>query len=240
MNKMEIPIALIGDYNPKVDAHIAIPCALTFYVADFHVPLTWTWIETSILDLDPRLLKRFAGIWVTPGSPYKNMNGVIAAIQFARETKLPFLGTCGGFQHALIEYARHVSGMIDADHEETNPTNKTLIVKRLACSLDGKSDSIMFTKGSQLNDIFKDQATMESYQCNYGPGVEWKNRLEKDGIQFTGSDKNGEPRAFELPAVHPFFIGALFQPELSALKDKRHPLIKAFIESCSQNLKTNG
>lgn len=228
---MEIPIALMGDYNPKVNAHTAIPRALALYVSDFKVPLTWTWIETSILNSDPGLLERFAGIWATPGSPYKNMDGVINAIHFARESKIPFLGTCGGFQHALIEYARHVSGFVDADHEETNPENKTLIVTRLACSLDGKSGEIYFAKGSQLYDIFKGQETTESYQCNYGLSLEWKKQLEKDGMKFTGVDKHGEPRAFEL-SHHPFFIGALFQPELSALKEKRHPLINAFIEKC--------
>src|SRR5581483_11211770 len=112
-------------------------------------------IETDIIAEDLSMFERFSGFWVTPGSPYNNMEGVINAIQFAREQKRPFLGTCGGFQHAVIEYARHVCGIADADHEESNPKGKNLIMGRLQCSLDGKKGQVSFVKNSQLNTIFE-------------------------------------------------------------------------------------
>lgn len=224
----EISIALIGDYNPRINAHTAIPRAFALYLAENKIFLTWTWIETNIIAEDPSMFERFSGIWVTPGGPYNNMEGMLKAIQFAREQKRSFLGTCGGFQHAVIEYARHVCGIPDADHEESNPKSKNLIMSRLQCSLDRKQGQISFTKNSQLHTIFEGRETTESYQCNYGLNTEWKSVLEKENLKFTGLDLNGDPRAFELTS-HPFFIGTLFQPELNALNDNLHPLIRAFI-----------
>ena len=153
-------------------------------------------------------------------------------IRFARETKRPYLGTCGGCQHALIEYAQAICHVPDADHEETNPKAKNLIISRLSCSLEGKSDQIFFIPPSRLFSIFAGQPATEPYQCNFGLNPEWKKKLEAAGIVFSGLDAAGEVRAFELPS-HPFFIGTLFQPERSALINKEHPLIKAFVTAVS-------
>lgn len=157
------------------------------------------------------------------------MNGALTAIQFARENNRPFLGTCGGFQHALIEYARNVCKLVAADHAESNPGCRTLIVTPLSCSLVGKTGQISFTPGSQLHEIFKGKDTTEAYHCNYGLNPEWKDQFEQAGIHFTGFDSENQVRAFELPS-HPFFIGTLFQPERSVLNKQQHPLITAFIE----------
>jgi CTP synthase (UTP-ammonia lyase) len=227
---MSISLALIGDYNEKVDAHIAIPRALEFVRSALNIDLDWSWVETDSITNKTDFTK-FQGLWATPGSPYNNMEGVLNAIQFARESQRPFLGTCGGFQHALIEYARSICGLTDADHAESNPEGHTLIVSRLSCSLAGKNEEIYFTPGSQLHKIFHEKETKEAYQCNFGLNPEWKSRLEKAGIHFTGLDKDNQVRAFELP-THPFFIGTLFQPELSARTGKQHPLITAFVEKC--------
>jgi len=81
-----------------------------------------------------------------------------------------------------------------------------------------------------LHSIFKGQEKNEGYHCNYGLNTEWKTHLEKAGIHFTGFDIEGQVRVFELD-THPFFIGTLFQPERSALRDQQHPLIKAFVEA---------
>lgn len=226
---MQISIALVGDYSEKVDAHIAIPRALAYVRSALNIDLSWSWIETISIE-SAKDFAHFDGIWLTPGSPYQNMEGALTAIQFARETNRPFLGTCGGFQHALIEYARHIGGISEADHAESNPNAKTLIVTPLSCSLVGKSQQIHFIPGSQLNTIFKGKETTEAYQCNYGLNPEWKSRLETAGLRFTGFDVDNQVRAFELP-THPFFIGTLFQPELSAEHGKQHPLITAFIET---------
>ncbi|OGT37256.1 MAG: hypothetical protein A3F11_04865 [Gammaproteobacteria bacterium RIFCSPHIGHO2_12_FULL_37_14] len=226
---MSASIALVGDYNEHIIAHTAIPRALEYASSALNINITWSWVETKTIDNDAKNLTEFTAIWTVPGSPYINMDGVLAAIRFARKSKCPFLGTCGGFQHALIEYARNVCGLSDANHAETNSESNTLIVTPLLCSLAEKTGRISFTAGSQLDSIFKGQETNEAYHCNYGLNPEWKNRIEAAGIHFTGFDTEGQVRAFELPA-HPFFIGTLFQPERSALNGQLHPLITAFVE----------
>ncbi len=233
---MGISIALVGDYNKAVIAHSAIPLALKLASAAVEVDVNWSWIETNTICNSDNLAE-FTAIWVVPGSPYTNMDGALTAIRFARETRRPFLGTCGGFQHALIECARNLCGVDDATHAETDPHGNSLVVTPLSCSLVEKDGDISFTPDSQLYNIFKGQETNEKYHCNYGLNPEWKTRLEKKGINFTGFDTEGEVRAFELDE-HPFFIGTLFQPERSALRGRLHPLIKAFIEAASKSFNT--
>lgn len=229
---MTINLALVGDYNENKVAHKAIPHALELSKTALNINLSWSWVNTTAIK-DTNQLAQFTAIWVVPGSPYINMEGALTAIRFARETSRPFLGTCGGFQHALIEYARNVCGVQQATHAETEPEGENLIVVPLSCSLVDKRGHISFLPHSQLFNIFKGQTTDEAYHCNYGLNPEWKVRLEKAGIAFTGLDIEGEVRAFELP-THPFFIGTLFQPERTALKGEPHPLITAFVEKASK------
>ena len=116
---MNPSLALVGDFNPCVTAHRAIPFALELACAATPAAssLTWEWVATRDVigfERDPPALKlrrtglgKFSAVWLVPASPYENMAGALAAVRFAREMKRPFLGTCGGFQHALIEHARH-------------------------------------------------------------------------------------------------------------------------------------
>ena len=225
-------IALVGDHNPQVTAHAAIPPALELARAAAGTAISWTWVHTTTIHDARKDLSAFAAIWVVPASPYASMAGALAAIRFARETGRPFLGTCGGFQHALIEFARNACGVREADHAETKPGGAELVVTPLACSLVETSGSITFTPGSRLHAIFHGKPTTEGYHCSYGLNPEWRPRLEAAGLHFTGFDSAGQVRAGELPA-HPFFFMTLFQPERSALRGERHPLITAFVRAAS-------
>ena len=223
-------LALVGDYNPKVPAHRAIPTALGLACVATGVKLEWTWIGTEKIIDASRDLAGYSAVWVVPASPYKNMAGALAAIRYARENRLPFLGTCGGFQHALIEFARNVVQIKDADHAETAPAGSDLVVTPLACSLVGQSGEISFTPGSLLHQIFQGQPAREEYHCRYGVNPAYRAQLESAGLRFTGVDTNGEIRAVEL-TEYPFFVGTLFQPERSALRGRHHPLIQAFVRA---------
>ena len=86
-------LAPVGDHNPEVVAHRAIPLALELARINLGATLVWDWIGTDTITDAPRQLAGHAGVWCVPGSPYKNMDGALAAIRFARETKRPFLGT---------------------------------------------------------------------------------------------------------------------------------------------------
>ncbi len=230
---MSKTIALVGDFNEQVLAHTAILKTIELVEKNLDIRIHWQWLETDkIRGDDTPVFSKFSAFWVVPGSPYKNMEGVLNAIRFAREKNLPFLGTCGGFQHALIEYARNVCGIIDADHAETHVDAKNLIVVPLECSLVEKTGQIIFIPESRLYHIFNGNPTIEGYHCRYGLSPLWKNRLESAGLRFTGHDLKDEVRAFELPN-HPFFIGTLFQPERAALNQQLHPIIAAFVTQLS-------
>lgn len=223
-------IALVGDYSPEVIAHRAIPMALELANRDLGAKATWSWVQTRDINNAARDLANFAAVWVVPASPYENMAGALAAIRWARETKRPLLGTCGGFQHMLIEFARDVAGLDGADHAESNPTGGTLVVTRLSCSLVEKSGDVHFTPGSRLHQIYGRSAADERYRCNYGLNPAHAAALEKAGMLFTAHDDSGEIRGAELPvSMHPFFVGTLFQPARAALRGETPPLARALV-----------
>jgi CTP synthase (UTP-ammonia lyase) len=102
-----ISIGLIGDFNAAVLAHQAIPRALGLAGEVTGTSLCHEWVPTQEIR-DESGLREFDGFWCVPASPYGSMDGALRAIRFAREQGRPFLGTCGGFQHTIIEYARNV------------------------------------------------------------------------------------------------------------------------------------
>lgn len=225
-------IALIGDRSESVVAHRAIPLALHRAVAETGVAATWTWVETGTLGRAERELALFDALWVTPGSPYANMDGVLAAIRFARETRRPLLGTCGGFQHALIEFARNVAGLTTADHEETNAGGDALVVSRLACSLVGAAETLRTVPNSQIHAAYGSETIHGEYHCNFGVNERFRCALERAGLNFTAFDAEGHVRAAELASTqHPFFVGTLFQPERAALRGETPPLVRAFVRA---------
>lgn len=238
-------IALVGDRSPDVIAHRAIPRALELACAATDVRLRWEWVATRDLRDAPRDLARFSAVWAVPASPYENTAGALAAIRFARETKRPFLGTCGGFQHALIEFARHVVGFASADHAETNPDAALLVVTRLSCSLVEQNRNLRLVPGSLLHAAYGTDLINEGYRCNYGPAPEHRAALERAGLRFTAFDVSSgtlsneadqnEIRAAELPVdVHPFFVGTLFQPERAALRGEAPPLVAAYVRAVAR------
>jgi CTP synthase (UTP-ammonia lyase) len=225
-------IALVGDYNPAVTAHVAIPQAIALANKELQSDIDWQWIGSASIRDAARDLAEFSAVWVVPASPYANMAGVLEVIRFARETNRPLLGTCGGFQHALIEFARNVAGLTAADHAETNPRGDNLVVTPLTCSLVEKTGRVRFAEGSRLRQIYGSETADEAYHCNYGLNPSHRAGLERAGLQFTAFDDADDIRAAELPQnVHPFFIGTLFQPERAALRGATPPLVRAFLQT---------
>jgi len=228
-----IRIGLIGDYNPEVVAHLAIPRALELSAASLHLAqVETTWLPTAILAREPGAkLLGFHGLWCVPGSPYASMDGALLGIRFARINRVPFLGTCGGFQHAIIEYARNVVGLADADHTETNPRAVLPLISQLSCSLVEKDGPILLQEGSRIRQIHGASEILESYHCNYGLNPVHEHLFKRhQSLRFSGRDRAGEPRIIEL-RDHPFFIATLFQPERSALRGDAHPLFDAFLQA---------
>ena len=228
-----VRVALVGDHDPQVKAHRAIPVALQMAAEAANCRVEPEWVGTEELDEGAASrLGDYGAIWVVPASPYRSMDGALAAIRYAREQGRPFLGTCGGFQHTLIEYARDVLGIREADHAETNPDASVLFVSPLSCALRDADGPIHFKPGSRIADIYGTTETVEQYNCGFGLNPQYRARLEDGQLSITATDDQGDARAVEL-AGHPFFLATLYQPERSALRNARHPLITAFVLSAA-------
>ncbi len=224
-------MALVGDYNPAVTAHQAIPEALRLAAAQAGGTIEASWVGTSTLRDDaPARLDGFAAIWCVPASPYASTAGALSAIRFARESGRPFLGTCAGFQHALLEYVRNALGQHQAAHAETDPDASMRLLAPLSCSLVEKSGRILFAEGSRLRDIYGTAEAQEQYHCNYGLNPSYESLLQGSGLHISGRDEAGEVRAVELQD-HPFFLATLFQPERAALRGLAHPLVNAYVKA---------
>ncbi|MEU1116167.1 MULTISPECIES: hypothetical protein [unclassified Streptomyces] len=217
-------LALIGDRSPNVTAHTRIPLLLDALATQDHLVLDAYWIPTTDAE-EPDAVRGFDAVWVVPGSPYRSEAGALAAIRTAREDGVPFLGTCGGFQHTLLEYARNVCGLTGVAHAENDPDADDLLIAPLACSLVGHEGTVTITPGSLAESVLGADRTVERYHCSYGPGAHL-DTLRAHGLRFTGQDEDGRVRMAELPG-HPFFLATLFQPELSDDGSRPHPVVRA-------------
>lgn len=227
-----ISVALIGDYDPQVTAHQAIPVALALVAEQLDRQVQFEWLATDQIHADTPL-NRFDGFWCVPASPYKSEQGALRAIRFAREQQRPFLGTCGGFQHAVLEFSRDVLGWMDAEHGETSPNAERAILSPLTCSLVEAIDSIHLLPGSLIAKAYETSEIQEGYRCRFGVNPQFEAELLKHQLQAVGRDSAGDLRAIELKD-HRFFVATLFQPERAALKGQMPPLVRAFIEACAE------
>ncbi|WP_158822734.1 CTP synthase [Granulicella sp. S156] len=231
---LQYSIALVGDYDSSVPAHQAIPLALdlasTHHGTRFHA----TWVPTVTIQQAEKDLESYQGVWCVPASPYQNTQGALSAIRFARERNVPFLGTCGGFQHALLEYAQNVLGMIDAAHAEMNPESSHLLIAPLSCSLVETQAELLLEPDSILSRSYGTPRIVEGYRCSYGPNPEYEHTLFTGDLWATARGLEGEVRAGEL-RNHPFFVGTLFQPERRALKGELPPLVRDFTKAILAN-----
>ncbi|MDD5479285.1 hypothetical protein [Rhodoferax sp.] len=167
MIKKHITVGLIGDYNPSVPAHQAIPMALQAAAETLHIEVVFEWISTEEIASSVRVCG-FDGLWCVPASPYRNMDGALHAIRYARESATPFLGTCGGFQHAVIEYARNVMGWADADHAETALNAARAVISQLACALVETTGVVRLYSGTRIAAAYGATEVTEGYRCRYG------------------------------------------------------------------------
>jgi CTP synthase (UTP-ammonia lyase) len=223
-------IAILGEFNPEFPPHPATDSAILHSNQRLPFPVRAHWLSTQ--DIEIESLKEYAGIWVAPGSPYKNMDKTLSAIRYARENDVPCFGTCGGFQHIVIEYARNMLGYRDAHHAEYDPYASSLFISSLTCSLAGREMPLSFVPGSKVAQIYGTLQATENYYCNFGVNPDMVSLLKNGPMQVTGSDREGEIRVLELPN-HPFFIATLFVPQLRSRVDRPHPLVTAFLKAVS-------
>ncbi len=219
-------IGVVGDYGAKRETHRATNAELEAAGVDF------AWVATTGIGDPAGSLGGFDGLWISPGSPYASMDGALAAIRYAREREVPLVGTCGGFQHVVVELARDVLGIEGADHAETNPGAEHLAVTPLTCSLEGQSHPVRLVPGSRAATIYGAEEVVEPYYCSYGLNPELEPRLDAVGLAVSGRDENGSARLVELDG-HPFFVATLYVFQAREDRSRPHPLTAAFLAAAA-------
>lgn len=224
-----ITIGIIGDYNPTADTHLATNQSIIDASAGLGVQPGIVWLPTETLaDLTPADALPYDALWCAPGSPYCSLAGALAGIRYARVRGIPFIGTCAGFQHAVIEYARNVLGFQDAQHAEYDPWASHLFINELACSISGQTMAIDLQSGTRAHAVYRQSPVRERYYCRFGLNPAYQELIHAGGLRITGRDDVGEARIVELED-HPFFIATLFVPQMNSIAAAPHPLIHAFV-----------
>lgn len=228
---MRVRIVVIGDRIEGSEPQATIAPALAHAAAalDRGEPVV-SWIGTDDLEQgDPATLLAGAdAIWCAPGSPYRSFTGALAGIRFAREHGVPFIGTCAGFQHAVIEVARNVAGIADAAHEEYGHEGGDLMIHELLCSLVGQRLEVRIDD-PVIEALYGSNRADEKYYCRFGLNPGYLPALEAAGLQVAGSDvADDQPRIMRLDG-HPFFVVTLFVPQTSSAAGAPHPLVSGFL-----------
>jgi CTP synthase (UTP-ammonia lyase) len=229
--RARIHIGIIGDYNRDNPTHVATDQGIRDAAESLHVQsLNTVWLATDQV----HRFSDYQGLLCSPGSPYNSLEGALLGIQCAREKEIPFLGTCGGSQHLVLEYARNVMGIREAGHAESDPCSPCLFITPLSCSLVGKTMEVNVKSGSRAAQIYGATQAVERYYCNFGLNPAYRERLERAGLAISGTDSLGEARIMELPE-HPFFLGTLFVPQASSTREAPHPILMNWLRAASEH-----
>ncbi|MDE1175904.1 MAG: hypothetical protein PW789_04790 [Edaphobacter sp.] len=230
-----VRIGIVGDFDAGNKTHRFTDDALQHAAAALGIEVHGEWLATEAV----HDLAAFDGLWCAPGSPYRSMEGALEAIRYARESGVPMLGTCGGFQHMVIEVARNVAGIEDAAHAETDPYASRLVVQRLECSLVGKTMEVELKPGSRAEEAYGALRTEEEFYCNFGLNKMYVPQLEMAGLRISGFDQEGEARVAEME-MHPFFVGTLFVPQARSREGAPHPLVVEFCRVAGERCGRDG
>jgi CTP synthase (UTP-ammonia lyase) len=225
---MSTRIALVGDENPDYPSHRELNAVRRLLGDDVES----TWLATDGDQV--RDLSSFDGVWLVPGSPYADDSAAYAAVTWARENKVPFLGTCGGLQYAVVEFFRNVLGVVNATHAESDGDGPSNVISALACDLHGQEREVRPVPGTRFAAVMNDRPFTGMHYCGYGPGPAQVALLVAGGFVVGATADDAGVEVFELP-THRFFVLSLFQPQIGALAGRAlHPLLGEFIR-CATN-----
>jgi CTP synthase (UTP-ammonia lyase) len=236
-----VRIAIVGDFDRSKHSHWATEAALFHAAAQLKVAVEPRWVSTNVVEADPQGALAFAdGMWGAPGSPFVSATGMLSAITHARRSATPYLGTCAGFQYALIEITRNLLGIADADSAENQPSGQNIVITPVRCEvperggprLSGRS-KVSIAPGSVLATLCPEAQLDAEFFCSFEVNAAFETRWLHAGVRFGARGIDGEPRALELP-VHRFFVATLFQPQLSSSFQRPHPIVSGFLRACLQ------
>lgn len=221
-------IGIVGDFSPEYPSQTATNQALEHSADKFGLAIDFEWLPTAaIIENMHDIRESYHGFWIGPGFP-DSLDGVLAIIRFARENNVPLLGTCGGFQYMIMEYARNKMGLEHVGHEERDPDAAQMIIGKMACSLVGQLSGVTVNKHSRAYAIYQAEHTVESFRCNYGLHPDYQRQVHEAGLKVVGKDSLGNARIVELPE-HPFYMGTLFVPQLGSTAASTHCIVDSLL-----------
>ena len=220
---MDVRVALVGDRNEGHPSHRELDAALAMLGDDVDAQ----WVATDGPEV--RDLRPYDGVWLAPGSPYADDSSVYAAITYARTHAVPFLGTCGGLQYAVIEFFRGVLGDAGASHAESDGPGERNVIRPLACSLLGEERQVVPVAGTGFAALVGGMPFPGMHYCSYAPDARALARLVAAGMRIEATADDAGAEVLTLPG-HPFYLLSLFQPQVGALAGRPlHPVLAAFV-----------
>jgi len=254
-----VKIAMIGKYFETgdfilSDSYLSVIEAIKYSAYAQNKKPILTWLNATDFEKDPsklKELKNYDGIIVPGGFGSRGIEGIISAVKFARENKIPYFGLCYGMQMIVIEYARNILGLKDANTREIDPKSKHLVIdimesqkEILNKNLYGGSMRLgeykaILQNGTIAQKAYGQKEVLERHRHRYEVNPAYIKDLEAKGLVFSGrSPEGGLMEIAELPkSKHPFFLGTQFHPEFLARPLAPHPLFSAFIKACINNKK---
>jgi len=243
-----VTIAVIGKYTVLPDAYKSLTEALVHGGIANKVKVKIRWIEAEAFESGDQaaLLQGAHGILVPGGFGERGTEGKIKAVQYARESDVPFFGICLGMQMAVVEWARNIAGIKEASSSEFGEGGENIVGlmtewtkgnERMERNKDTDLGGTMrlgaypakLTKGSLVEEVYGESTIEERHRHRYEVNIDYKDRLEQSGLVFSGLSPDGVlPEIVEIP-THPWFIGVQYHPELKSRPFEPHPLFAGFV-----------
>ncbi len=239
-----VRIGMIGKYVQLQDAYKSIAEAFVHAGAENDAKVEIVWINSEELEQKRSIDSYFAnidGVLIAPGFGSRGVEGKIRAIEYIRKKKIPFFGICLGMQCAVIEYARNLCGLRDANSSEFATTRDAVIdlmpdqkhIQTKGATMRLGSYPCILKRGSIVHKAYRDQFITERHRHRYEVNNAYRALLSDKGMVLSGVSPDGNlVEIIELPReVHPFFVGVQFHPELKSRATKAHPIFREFIRA---------
>ncbi|MDD3053433.1 MAG: CTP synthase [Endomicrobiaceae bacterium] len=243
-SKEVINIGVIGKYADLKDAYKSIDESIKISAMDINVNVNVHYISSEDKNL-LKTIKNMHGILVPGGFGIRGIEGKISAIKYARENKVPFFGICLGMQCCVIEAARNLLGLKDANSTEISKKTSNPVIEMLEEQKDVKylggtmrlgNYEAKLIKGSFAQKLYKSDTIVERHRHRYEMNPKYIDMFKKVGFDVSGYHKGVLPEIVEIKN-HPFFVGVQFHPEFGARPMKTHPVFQGFIQACKKRIK---
>ncbi len=238
-----IKIAILGKYFGLPDSYMSVVEALKHACLHNKVSLDLVWIDADNFDLDE--LKKLNGVVVPGGFGYRGIEGKILAIEYLRKNNIPFLGICLGLQCAVIEFARNVCGISDANSTEFSQTTKNPVIDLLpnqnlehddvGASMRLGTYPCKIQPNTTVNEIYKNEIIYERHRHRYEVNNKFRKELEDNGLIFSGLSPDEDLVEMIELKDHPYFVASQFHPEFKSRPWEPAPMFNSFINA-SKNI----